>query len=638
MPPHRRCPTCNAEFTQGEQFCAIDAAPLVDAPEPEEPPAPIDPSVQRRLQRWAQDPFLGRVIADRYRLCEVIGEGGMGLVYRAEHRVLDRAFAVKVLRRELTLDKMSRARFDREARAASLVCHTHIVSMYDFGYTDDGLGYLVMEYLDGMTLAAYAAQAPGYMVPVSTAVDVTMQVAQALRHAHERGVVHRDIKPANIFLTCQDGDSDYVKVLDFGIARILDQAALTQVKDGPPGTVPYMAPEMFNRPNYLSPAIDQYAVGVLLFHLLTGQPPFWGSDIEMVRGHLKLLPPRLSTALVEKGGARVPAALDDLVASLLAKDPAQRPDAAATLDALMEIRPQLVPRSLRSLLAVQTMVLSESQQGLLLHGAPTFVLPSDRPRLPLIAARNAALQQTLHVLPVLDELESELQRVSAQLGKQALALLRKRWPRGVLPGAPAPLLELAQRTGAAEQEEETYGVQVALLREQVHAEQRRAEQHRFDLQRRLVAARDATRAQARPAGTQEPLTLPGDELLEEPIVEFLDEPTSEFTGDIVELEAIERECLQPPPNPALDRLAHKLHEAQSHLQELQAVMHALRRQLAGQTLHTYLTDVAARGGADAVQDAAYHQLESTLARFDEQTAAVTLVCEKLPFHQGAASG
>jgi hypothetical protein len=259
-------------------------------------------------------------------------------------------------------------------------------------------------------------------------------------------------------------------------------------------------------------------------------------------------------------------------------------------------------------------VLSESQQGLLLHGAPTFVLPSDRPRLPLLAERAAALQQTLHTL---DELESGLGRVSLQLGKQALALLRKRWPRGVLPSAPQSLLELAQRVSAAETAEEEHGLQAALLREQVQAEQRRAELRRFELHRRLVAARDVERHVAR-------RERPPEAESETPTLEDPDQ--------------LERECLSAlPESPQLHALQRQLHAAQTHLQELQAAVHVVRRQLAGQTLHAYLKDVAARGGADAVQESAYHQLESTLASFDEQSAAVTLVCEKLPIREGLAT-
>src|SRR5262249_44657718 len=137
MLSRRICPTCQAEFSSGEQYCAYDAAPLVDAPTADSGSA--RESKRRLAARHASDPLLGTVIADRYRLMEVLGEGGMGVVYRAEHTVLDRPFAVKVLRRELTLDKMARARFDREARAASLVCHSHVVTMYDYGHTDDGL-------------------------------------------------------------------------------------------------------------------------------------------------------------------------------------------------------------------------------------------------------------------------------------------------------------------------------------------------------------------------------------------------------------------------------------------------------------------------------------------------------------------
>ena len=594
--PRRVCPTCQAEFTSGEQFCAYDAAPLAEATERDDTPSDkADSSAAKAREvsaRWAKDPLLGTVIADRYTLEAVLGEGGMGLVYRAKHTVLERLFAVKVLRRELTLDAMSRGRFEREARAASLVCHSHIVTIYDYGYTESGLAYLVMEYLDGVTLGDYARETPGRTLPMSLVIEVALQVAQALQHAHARGVVHRDIKPSNVLLTTHDGQSDFVKVLDFGIARILDQAALTMVKDGPPGTVQYMAPEMFTRADYLSPAVDLYALGVLIFHLLVGKPPFVGEDTEIVMAHLHKTAPWLSSLMPT---ARVPAALDELLAKLLAKEPAERPTAAATVERLMQIRPQLPPRSLRSLLALQTMVLNESQQGRALHGAQTYVLPYNRPG----GARSAVLQSTLHEL---DQLESALQRVSAQLGKHALALLRKRWPRGSLPSAPPNLLELVQTVATAEGQEEEHGVQLALLREQVRAEQQQAEGHKEQLHLRLIAQREAMRA--RP-----PETVPARKVQEDAVA------------------ALERACLTAVPHSAA---AAELPAAQLQLQQLQATVHALRRQLAGQTLRAYLTDLAARGAGDAIQDAVFSQLETTLAEFDEQSAAVTLIADKLP--------
>lgn len=203
MPSRRLCPSCHAEFTSGEQFCAFDAAPLVECTERDgqadgQADAAASPQASESAIRRAQDPLLGTIISDRYRLREVLGEGGMGVVYRAEHTVLERSFALKLLRRELTLDSVTRGRFDREARAASLVCHSHVVTIYDYGYTEAGLAFLVMEYLEGLTLSAYTQSAPDHRVPLSLGVEVVLQVAEALAHAHERGVVHRDIKPSNV--------------------------------------------------------------------------------------------------------------------------------------------------------------------------------------------------------------------------------------------------------------------------------------------------------------------------------------------------------------------------------------------------------------------------------------------------------
>ena len=209
------------------------------------------------------------------------------------------------------------------------------------------------------------------------------------------------------------------------------------------------------------------------------------------------------------------------------------------------------------------------------------------------------MQPTLHEL---DLLESGLQRVSVQLGKHALALLRKRWPRGVLPSAPASLLELAQKVAVAEGQEEEHGMQLALLREQVRAEQIQAAGRYEQLHRRLIAQRDALREHP-------PQTAASRQVQEEALA------------------ALERACMTAVPH---SEAARKLPAAQQELQELQATVHSLRRQLAGQTLRAYLTDLAARGAGDAIQDAVYSQLEATLSQFDEQSAAVSLISERLP--------
>ena len=210
-------------------------------------------------------------------------------------------------------------------------------------------------------------------------------------------------------LTAQDGRSDYVKVLDFGIARIADEAAVTKFKDGAPGTLEFMAPELFTTHNAPDPAIDQYALGILLYDILTGSPPFMGNDMEIVHAHLRTPPPRLS-ALRDPHDPVIPEALEDLAAALIAKDPKQRPTGAQTVARLMGLRPQLPPRSLRGVLALRTQVLAASQVGQALQAAQTFVLPYNRPDF----AQTAQLQS---VLRQLDEVEDQIARLGEEIAK-----------------------------------------------------------------------------------------------------------------------------------------------------------------------------------------------------------------------------
>ncbi|MBW2463776.1 MAG: serine/threonine protein kinase, partial [Deltaproteobacteria bacterium] len=219
--------------------------------------------------RQVQDPLLGRTIGGRYRLISRLGSGGMSSVYLSRHVMIDRLMAIKILRRDLARDPVQRDRFIREARAVNRINHPNIVEITDFGETDDGLVYLVMEYVPGDLLLAAVADGP---VDVERAFNIARQCAMALARAHEMGVIHRDLKPENIILVPRREHPDFVKVLDFGIAKILDAPSLTGSQQifGTPG---YIAPEYIQSTN-IDGRADLYSLGIILYELITGALPF----------------------------------------------------------------------------------------------------------------------------------------------------------------------------------------------------------------------------------------------------------------------------------------------------------------------------------------------------------------------------
>jgi eukaryotic-like serine/threonine-protein kinase len=258
-----------------------------------------------------------RVLADRYRLDEVIGRGGMSTVYRATDLSLDRVVAVKVAMDPLLeRDPVYASRFKREARAAAGISNSGVATVYDAG-ADGPTRYIVMEYVEGRDLAALLRD-EGPLAP-NRAAGIAEQVADTLAAAHAAGIVHRDIKPGNVMVT-PDG---HVKVLDFGIARTTDGVNLTQTASVL-GTAPYMSPEQaMGQP--ADARSDIYSLGCVLYEMLTGKPPFMGDlPAAVLHQHVRVAPksPRAVNP-------NVPPALDALVLEMLAKSPDDRPQTAA---------------------------------------------------------------------------------------------------------------------------------------------------------------------------------------------------------------------------------------------------------------------------------------------------------------------
>jgi serine/threonine-protein kinase len=262
------------------------------------------------------DTRIGTVLAGRYVIDEVIGEGGMATVYRAHHKLVDRPVAVKIMNPMLASDPIVRERFRREARSAQKLAHPNIIEIFDQGDTEDGTCYIVMELLRGESLAAVVGRG---RLEVDRAIHVMIQISRGIARAHDLEVIHRDLKPENIFLCRRDDGSDLVKLLDFGIAKSRQDSRLTGQGELF-GTPQYMAPERILG-NDTGGSSDIYALGVVFFEMLSGELPFNAPDVATFFVKHMNEPARSLMAL----NARIPPALDALVAKMLAKDPKDRP-------------------------------------------------------------------------------------------------------------------------------------------------------------------------------------------------------------------------------------------------------------------------------------------------------------------------
>jgi tRNA A-37 threonylcarbamoyl transferase component Bud32 len=257
----------------------------------------------------------------QYRLVRTIGAGGMGVVYLAEHALIGRRAAIKVLLPELSMNRDIVSRFFNEAKAMASISDPGIVQMFDFGFHTDGCAYIVMELLEGESLGRRLKRMKRF--GALEALRIVRQVAGSLQAAHERGVVHRDLKPDNVFIV-RDGESqggERAKVLDFGIAKLGDD---TQRDKTIPGTVlgtpAYMSPEQCRGIGVVDSRSDIYSLGCLLFFLVTGKPPFDHRGAgELISAHLKDPPSAPSTLTSD-----LPAGLDELVLHCLEKSPDDR--------------------------------------------------------------------------------------------------------------------------------------------------------------------------------------------------------------------------------------------------------------------------------------------------------------------------
>lgn len=286
------------------------------------------------LARMVSRPIApGDIVAAKFRIDHVLGEGGMGVVFGAHHLTLNERVAIKVLRPEATSEPEAVARFLREARAAVRIKGEHVARVLDVGSLDDGTPYMAMEYLEGADLAT-VVERQGWL-PIATTIDYVMQASEALAEAHALGIVHRDVKPSNLFLTKRVDGTPCVKVLDFGISKVTNleggaELSMTQTQ-AVLGSPQYMAPEQMRSSRRADARTDIWSLGTIIHELLTGEAPFTAQTMtELCAMILQDPAPSMRVRRPD-----VPPALDAIVARCLEKDPNRRPGSVLELAQLL---------------------------------------------------------------------------------------------------------------------------------------------------------------------------------------------------------------------------------------------------------------------------------------------------------------
>jgi eukaryotic-like serine/threonine-protein kinase len=297
-------------------FCAVDGARLLSI------------SSHGSFAEDGFDPLVGQTLAGRYRIIRKVGEGGMGIVYEAVHVIIEKRVALKVLREDFSHREDVVERFRQEAKSASRIGHEHIVDISDFGVTPGGAHFFVMEFLQGNDLAEELERRGP--LPTRRSIDLVMQCCKALGAAHAKGIVHRDMKPENIFLLSRDTGEDFVKIVDFGIAKMSE---IDEHGASSPGRRLTKTGMIFGTPEYMSPEhaagkeldhrVDIYALGIILYELLTGRVPFLGDTfMGILTQHMfEPLPPLTSI----HPGCSAPPELERLIARAVSKNANDRP-------------------------------------------------------------------------------------------------------------------------------------------------------------------------------------------------------------------------------------------------------------------------------------------------------------------------
>jgi serine/threonine protein kinase len=305
----RICPECGTKTT--EHFCPNDFLPTID---------------ETFFDRSA-DSFIGRLFDDKFEIIELIGHGGMSAVYKAYQRGMDRIVALKIMRQDLATDMMAVKRFYQEARSSSRLKHPNTIKVFDFGNSKDGFLYLSMEFLEGRSLSNILKEQGS--LHLARIIKISLQILKSLAEAHSFGIIHRDLKPDNIFITKIYGEEDFVKILDFGLAKFIhgdksaqDNLTRTGIIFGTPK---YMSPEQASCEK-LDPRTDLYSMGVIIYEMITGNPPF-SADTPMgiVLKHIHDEPDDIREKITSPD---IPHELCTLVMRLLEKNRNRRPSSS----------------------------------------------------------------------------------------------------------------------------------------------------------------------------------------------------------------------------------------------------------------------------------------------------------------------
>lgn len=298
----KKCPACQSTYPDNFIVCANDKVILV---------------------KIKKDKLLGQILNERYKVVEEIGRGGMSIVYKGVHELMDRLVAIKVLLPQLVSDQTSIKRFQVEAQAASCLSHPNVITIYDYGVVDDEQPFLVMDFLEGESLSDIIKRDDH--VEMKRTIPIFMQAAEALEHAHQKGVIHRDLKSSNIMLINFEGKDDFVKVVDFGIAKLMPssgkQAQHLTATGEIFGSPIYMSPEQCTG-STLDARSDIYSMGAMMYEALTGQPPIMGrSVVETMEMHLTTPPPPLKET---RPDLDINESLERVVMKALSKKPEAR--------------------------------------------------------------------------------------------------------------------------------------------------------------------------------------------------------------------------------------------------------------------------------------------------------------------------
>ncbi len=403
----KTCRGCGREFAAGETFCPDDGSRLS--------------SISQMNDLNGVDPLIGTTLDGRYRILRAIGEGGMGVVYEAEHVLIEKRVAIKVLRESFTRRPDVVERFRQEAKSASRIGHPNIVDVSDFGETPARSSYIVMEMLHGEDLADVLSRECA-LAP-ARATMIVYQVGKALGAAHRKNIIHRDLKPENIYLIEREGQQDFVKVVDFGVAKMSDIETLGGRKLTRTGMI-------FGTPEYMSPEhaggksldhrVDIYALGIILYELLTGRVPFEGDNfMEVLSKHGHDTVPDLRSV---NPGTRVSPELSRVVARALEKDPGRR---YQTMDDMMN--------DLRSVPELPYLGPAESRAS---HVPPEWARSAPPPPPAALQTSTAPVESKARVSTARFRLPDRRWVVSASVLAASAIVVALVWPRAETVEAP----------------------------------------------------------------------------------------------------------------------------------------------------------------------------------------------------------